>query len=197
VQDENPFTPEYFEQLYASDPDPWDFETSEYERAKYRHTLSELPHPRFRRALEVGCANGALTVDLAPRCDRLIAVDVVESVLKRGRDRCADQRHVEFHNMRVPRQTPDGPFDLILLSEVACYWDDADLAGVAQYLCRATEDDGHVLLVHYTEETGYPKTADEAVETLRDLVGNHFNTLKTERPLHYRLDLWQRVAQSR
>jgi SAM-dependent methyltransferase len=194
VQDENPFTPEYFEQMYADNPDPWNFETSEYERDKYAHTLSELPGPRFRRVLEVGCANGALTVNLAPRCDRLIAVDVAESALERARNRSTHLHHVEYHNMRIPHQTPEGPFDLVLLSEVACYWDDADLAAVAEYLGRVVENDGHVLLVHWTDPTGYPKTGDEAVELLRDLAGDRFTTIKTERPPHYRLDLWQRVG---
>jgi SAM-dependent methyltransferase len=179
--------------MFAENPDPWNFETSEYEQAKYSHTLSELPLPRFRRALEIGCANGALTVKLARRCDRLVAIDVVESALERGRGRLVGQSHVEFHNMRTPEETPDGTFDLVLISEVACYWDDIGLAGMADYLRRAVEPAGHILLVHWTEETGYPKTGDEAVETLQHLLGDGFASIKAQRPLHYRLDLWKRV----
>ena len=37
--------PGYFEQLYASDPDPWRFATSDYERDKYAATLDALPPP--------------------------------------------------------------------------------------------------------------------------------------------------------
>jgi SAM-dependent methyltransferase len=193
MHEENPFTRAYFEDLFADNPDPWNFEQSEYERAKYQHTLSELPLPRFRRALEIGCANGALTVDFAPRCSRLVAVDVVESALARAKARLADQPHVEFYNMRTPYEVPDGPFDLVLLSEVACYWDDEGHRLMADYLRKVLEPDGHILLVHYTEETGYPKSGDEAVERLQHLLGDGFTSLKAQRRPGYRLDLWQRL----
>ena len=52
--------PEYFDALYASDPDPWNFAASPYERAKYALTLNAMPKPRYRSALEVGCSIGVL-----------------------------------------------------------------------------------------------------------------------------------------
>jgi hypothetical protein len=36
-------SPEYFDALYAADPDPWKFAASPYERAKYTLTLREEP----------------------------------------------------------------------------------------------------------------------------------------------------------
>jgi hypothetical protein len=32
--------PEYFDALYAADPDPWNFAASPYEQAKYRLALA-------------------------------------------------------------------------------------------------------------------------------------------------------------
>ena len=43
-----------FDALYAGDPDPWGFETSDYEHRKYDATLAALGARRFERALEVG-----------------------------------------------------------------------------------------------------------------------------------------------
>lgn len=196
MSNQNPFTRKYFEDMFATNPDPWDFETNEYERGKYQHTLEELPLPRFRRGLEVGCANGAMTVRLGKHCDRLVAIDVVESALERARARCADQPHIEFYNMITPYEAPAGPFDLVLLSEIACYWDDTGLKAMADYLRRAVEPNGHVLLVHYILETGYPKSGDEAVETLHRLTGPAFKTVKALREDMYRLDLWRHVPGS-
>ena len=58
---EHSIEPEYFEALYKDKGDPWEFETSAYEAAKYDETLAALPKERFESALEVGCANGVLT----------------------------------------------------------------------------------------------------------------------------------------
>ena len=54
-------SPAYFEGVYANSADPWNFETSEYEAAKYADTLACLPRERFTSALEVGCSIGVLT----------------------------------------------------------------------------------------------------------------------------------------
>ena len=69
---------DYFEGLYAADPDPWGFETSEYEREKHSRTVAALEGRRFARGLEVGCSIGVLTRRLAGSCDALLAVDVSE-----------------------------------------------------------------------------------------------------------------------
>ena len=90
---ETSIDPEYFEQLYRDKADPWGFETSPYEQAKYARTLAALPANRFT-ALEVGCANGVLTAQLGPRCDALLAVDVSDTALDAARARCADLPHI-------------------------------------------------------------------------------------------------------
>ena len=41
--------------------------------------------------------------------------------------------------MEVPRQLPDGPFDLLVLSEVAYYWSIGDLELMAAFAGRAVE----------------------------------------------------------
>jgi len=108
--------PEYFDALYAADPDPWKFAASPYERNKYELTLDAMPKPRYRSALEVGCSIGILTRSLASRCDTLVAIDAAQAPLLEARRRCADLPGVRFEQMFVPDQWPDGAFELILLS---------------------------------------------------------------------------------
>ena len=50
--------PAYFEALYRESADPWHFETSDYERAKYSATLDACGPWRRGRILEVGCSIG-------------------------------------------------------------------------------------------------------------------------------------------
>jgi SAM-dependent methyltransferase len=185
---------DYFEGLYRADTDPWGFATSAYEQAKYDATLAALGTERSRRALEVGCAIGVLTARLALVCDHLLAVDVSETALAAARSRCADLANVELRKMSLPAEAPDGQFDLIVLSEVAYYWDDVDLARMGELLKRIMQPGGRVLLVHWTGETDYPQTADAAVDGLMRAAGIEFSVALADRTGDYRLDLWRRGA---
>ncbi|WP_298810974.1 class I SAM-dependent methyltransferase [uncultured Sphingomonas sp.] len=189
---ERSIAPDWFEQLFRDQGDPWHFETSAYERAKYDHTLAALPRDRYEAALEVGCANGVLTQRLAPRCADLLAVDVSPTALDAARRRCADQPQVRFEQRRMPADAPDGRFDLVLLSEVIYYWDRDDLARAATYLCEHVREGGDVLLIHWTGDTDYPLSGDEAVDGLKSLLGDHVRPMLAERRERYRLDLWRR-----
>ncbi|MEG3088793.1 SAM-dependent methyltransferase [Sphingomonas sp. PB4P5] len=184
--------PDWFEALYREQGDPWSFETSAYERAKYDHTLASLPAPRFDTVLEVGCANGVLTERLAPRCGRLLGVDVSETALAAARRRCAALPQVTLERRHLPAEAPPGCFDLVLLSEVIYYWDSADLAALAAYLQDVVPAGGYVLLVHWTGETDYPKSGDTAVGELRVLLGAAITVALEDRRDEYRLDLWRR-----
>jgi len=153
--------PAYFEALYAADPDPWRFASSAYEKEKYAATLAALPPRRFADALEVGCSIGILTAQLAPRCDRLLALDVAKSALAQARARCPA---VRFERRRIPQAWPPGRFDLILLSEMLYYLDAAGISETAARAANALQLGGCALMVHYLGETDYPVTGDQAAE---------------------------------
>jgi predicted TPR repeat methyltransferase len=186
--------PDYFEQLYAGDADPWRFASSEYEREKYAETLAALPADHYARGLEIGCSIGVLTQRLASRCTRLVAVDAAAAPLFEARRRCLDYANVAFAQMFVPAQWPAGEFDLILLSEVVYYLDAGDVAALAARVASALAPRGDVVLVHWTGETDYPLTADEAVELfIARLDGAAEVSHQVRRP-EYRLDVlaWRR-----
>ncbi|WP_236841861.1 class I SAM-dependent DNA methyltransferase [Bosea sp. PAMC 26642] len=182
--------------MFASAADPWGFETSPYEQAKYAHTLAVLGGRHYRQGFEIGCANGVLTERLAAHCDTLLAVDVSETALDRARIRCAEQKTIRFARMSFPLAVPAHPevFDLIVLSEVAYYWDDADLVLAAQRIAGFLAPGGDLILVHWTGETDYPQSGDDAVEALKETLSIDVETLLAERKAEYRLDLWRRTA---
>lgn len=188
---EHSIEPAYFEALYKDRGDPWHFETSAYEAAKYDATLAALPQDRFVSALEVGCANGVLTTRLAQRCDALLAVDVSDTALAAARTRCADQPNVRIERRRLPAEAPTGAFDLVLLSEVVYYWDSADIVRLADYLRTCVLPGGHILLVHWIGETDYPKSGDDALAELHAALGDAVTVVRSDRYDAYRLDLWR------
>lgn len=191
----NTLPPEYFDYVYQANRDPWNFETSPYERAKYAATLAALPQPHYAEAFEIGCSLGVLTAELAPRCSHLLAVDVSEAALAQARARCAGLPQVEIKLLRVPEEFPSQQFDLILLSEVGYYWSPADLARAADQLIAGLKPGGQLLLVHWTPPVhDYPLTGDDVHQFFLAKAGpgGPLQHLAGQRHETYRLDLLAR-----
>ena len=176
----------YFDALYAADPDPWQFATSDYEREKYAASLAALPDATYQAALEVGCSIGVFTRALAARCKTLLALDVADAALAQARQQCRES-NVTFQNRSVPDDWPEGSFDLIVLSEVLYYLDISALSRVAAKVDLSLPQGGVVLLVHYLGETDYPISGDEAAETF--IAATKYPVLSHARTSTYRLDV--------
>ena len=186
----------YFETMYAENSDPWDFETSAYEVAKYAATLRALPRPLYDNAFEIGCSIGVLTERLAARCRRLLSVDVSEQALSTARARCRDLPHVHFEQRSIPAEFPDETFDLILVSEVGYYWSRPDLEKARTQFEAWLAPEGHLLLVHWTPYVDdYPLTGDAVHQAFLDASrgrGARLRHLHGRQEDRYRLDLFQR-----
>ena len=181
---------EYFEDLYEQLPDPWGFETSPYERKKYERTLGVLQGRRYRRALEVGCSIGVFTTMLAPFCDEVRAVDVSEKAVAAARNRLAGFPHARVERRRLPEQTPEGPFDLIVVSEVLYYWPEEVMLAALRRFEEVLAPGGVLLAVHWRKETKtYPLQGDEVHALLLEHT-RLTNTTAIVEP-EYRLDLFE------
>ncbi len=177
----------YFARIYANDSDPWNFATSAYERDKYGATMHALGTGRFARALEIGASIGVLTERLAHVCDAVVAIDLNPIALAAARDRNRLHAHVTFERANFPHDVPPGPFDLVVVSEVAYYWSDDDFAR-ARATIAALAPGGTVVLVHFTPVVDeYPRTGDDVHDTfLADPRFAHRSGTRAER---YRLDV--------
>ena len=183
---------DYFEQMFEGTDDPWDLETSPYEQSKFTETVRALGGRSYGQGLEIGCAKGVLTQLLAPHCKKLLAVDVSVKALKAAKLRLEPQPNVEFERMVFPRERPENVFELVVLSEVAYYWDDDDLALAATWIAAHLEPGGDLLLVHWTGETDYPQTGDEAAEKLLSMLAGEGSVIGKADREKYRLDLWRK-----
>jgi hypothetical protein len=128
---------------------------------------------------------------LAARCGRLTATEVSKIAIEQARKRCVDQPNVAFQLVSSIGDPVLGPFDLIVLSEVVYYWDDAELVRAGHMIRSQARIGGHILLVHWLGETDYPKSGDDAVEGLHRLIGDQVVVEKADRTADYRLDLWR------
>jgi alkylation response protein AidB-like acyl-CoA dehydrogenase len=184
--------PRYFARIYDRQADPWRFASSDYEREKYDTTLASLPRPHYDGALEVGCSIGVLTERLAERASSLVGVDVSERALDQARERCARFPRVSFEKLQVPHQMPTGRFDLVVVSEVAYYWQRSDLELAADRMATLHRTGGHLILVHLTELVrDYPLTGDAVHDYWTDRP--EWITVHSERHERYRVDVLERI----
>ena len=184
-------TPAAFELRYRNRWDPWGFRTSAYERTRYQTTLNALPCSRYSFAFEPGCSIGELTVLLAERCEHILATDVSPTAVERARLRCSHFPHVRIECADVRDTVLDTSPDLILLSEIAYYFDVGELESLA---CRLEENlraRGTLIAVHWLGKSpDHILHGDEAHEVLlRALSLRHESS---ERHEGFRVDTWSR-----
>lgn len=181
----------YFESMYEGDVDPWHFASSAYERRKYALSVAALPRQRYSNAFEPGCSIGVLSERLASRCDRLLSTDIITAALTTASLRLREYPHVVVEVRSIPEEWPKEHFDLIVLSEIAYYFDQGELARVLELVVETTQPEAHVLAVHWRGATDYPLSGDEAhhrIGLCPDLrrVVHHVES-------EFLLDVWERA----
>ncbi|MGA1798393.1 bifunctional PIG-L family deacetylase/class I SAM-dependent methyltransferase [Sphingomonas sp. 4RDLI-65] len=154
----------HFDALFTRSADPWRYDDEPYERDRFRRTVAALAGRRYRSALELGCANGALTEQLAPLCDRLLATDASNAALGAARARVVDLPNVTLERRAMPHDMPRGTFDLIVASDMLYYLGlDGIVALMAAIEICATPD-CRILMASYLGETDTRVTGEMAAE---------------------------------
>jgi SAM-dependent methyltransferase len=157
---------DYFDAMYSGTDDPWLLQSRWYERRKYAITMALLPEPRYRHAFEPGCSIGTLTELLAQRCDRVTSVDVAESPLRTADVRlreagCRDRVSLSRSSLDSP--WPEGPFDLVVLSEVAYYLSADALRDAVRRGCAGLPRGATLIAAHWRHAVDdYPLDGDTA-----------------------------------
>ncbi|WP_299791485.1 class I SAM-dependent methyltransferase [uncultured Marivita sp.] len=79
--------------------------------------------------LELGCGTGSTALALAPSVARIVATDVSEAMLGKGREKARGQgtTNVEFRQADAA-DAPDGPFDAVLAFNLLHLLEDMDSA---------------------------------------------------------------------
>jgi len=143
----------FFDELWMRG-DPWEFETSGFEHERFAHLLKMLEAGRYQRVLEIGCGAGNFTRRFAPLADQVLALDVSAEAIAKARAAAGAQSHVEFRTANIMEYDPkpEGPWDLIVMSETIYYlgWLYAffDIAWLALELFTATRAGGQLLLAN-------------------------------------------------
>jgi alkylation response protein AidB-like acyl-CoA dehydrogenase len=174
-----------FERLYAADGDPWDYESSGYEHDKRVDTIAALPARPRRRVLDLGCSNGALTRQLAERCEAVVGAELSARAVDLASERGLPA-NVTVVQARFPDEIPPGEFDLIVCSEILYYLSPAELWRAIRWLRGQLETGATLLAVSWRGHGDEPMRGDDVHDLLtQELAAWH--TLDARRP-GYRLD---------
>ena len=181
----------YFDARYVTHVDPWYFSTNPYEKRKYALTIASLPKTRYVSAFEPGCHRGVLSEQLARRCQRLLATDIVSDDLARASQHVRDFPHVHIEQRAIPEQWPKEVFDLVVFNELAYLFDEVTLNKVMALVLRSTVCGAHILGVHSRGTSDNPLTGDRIHESIGD-------TKKLRRVVHHEekqllIDVWERI----
>lgn len=181
-----------FDALYGANADPWQVETSWYERRKLSVLLSSLPYERYRHAWEPGCGVGVATRALAARAEHVTASDSSVAAVELARRRCADLAHVEVVHSDVAAGIGGELADLVVAAEFLYYL--PDLGSALEALWGGLGEAGHLVVLHWRHR---PSDAYVSGETLHhrvaaDAASRDARALVSHTDVDFRLDIYQR-----
>jgi protein-L-isoaspartate O-methyltransferase len=184
-------TPTDFEERYRADSDPWGYTTSAYESDKYAATLAACGPGPFGQALELGASIGVFSAALATRCLRLITIDAAPTAVEIARQRLDDEPRVQLLTGVIPSAIPNGPFDLVIASEILYYLTAGELAVTIDRLCEQMAPAARLISVHWRPDgPERPQTTDAVHAALRRQ--RRLRSLERGGTDHYRLDVLER-----
>lgn len=183
----------YFDRLYGSRPDPWEFRSRPYEIRKRALTLACLPSLHYSTVFEPGCSIGVLTSDLASRGDRVLSMDLSALALASAGETVPP--NVELRQGAVPEDWPAESFELVVLSEVGYYLDSGDCRRLGERAAAGARD---LVAVHWRHPVDdYPLSGDEVHRILAETSARVGMTHLVEHAEHdFLLDVWSHDARS-
>jgi protein-L-isoaspartate O-methyltransferase len=138
-----------FERLYLETPDPWNYQTSEYERRKYEYVLACALKWRSANtsSLEVGCSVGVFSRMLADHFERITAIDLSKEALAAASHYNRGARNARFVHSDLQSFDADEQYDVIFCAEILYYIAEKDVEIVCQRLEKLLSARGIIVLV--------------------------------------------------
>ena len=136
-----------FDAMYRADSDPWQVETSWYERRKLGVLLASLPHEHYPRAWEPGCGPGVVSEALGGRTGELVASDGSQAAIDLALARPGMPGSVRLVRSELPEVPLSGTVDLVVVAEFLYYV--PDLGGALDALWSVCAPGSHLALMHW------------------------------------------------
>jgi len=168
---------EFFEELWQRG-DHWEFDSSAFEQGRFARLLALIATRHYPRVLELGCGTGTFTRHLAHLADHVVALDISPTAIARACTLEIGPATVDFRQANIMEYNPqtEGPWDLIVLSDVVCYlgwlYSFFDVGWFVSQLFAATRVGGRCVFANAMGEFGDMLLLPWLIRTYRDLFGN-------------------------
>lgn len=138
-----------FERLYLETPDPWNYQSSPYERSKYEYVLACALKCRSANAsvLEVGCSVGVFSRMLAEHFETVTGIDVSKEALTAAAHYNRDVKKARFIHSNLQSFEAGEQYDVIFCAEILYYIAEKDVEIVCARLEKLLSARGIIVLV--------------------------------------------------
>ncbi len=174
----------HLNRLYAHTDDPWNFDHSPYEQAKFIATRNALMRAQYACALEIGCGNGALAAHIAPLCAHYTGIDAVERAVHAARGKVPT---AQFDVGCYPCPLPDKDYDLVILSEILYFLTPGAIAQLARVIAERAPR-AEVICTTYLGDTEQALQGAEALTLFRKAMRPHLDLVRVVDTGTYRID---------
>lgn len=126
-----------------------DLKTSPAVSERFQKMVELLPHHRYERILDLGCAEGHLTEQIIRRFPgaEVLGVEFIPLALERAKARCRTYPSVTFELLDVGKQDIPGVFDLIFCTGTLEFGPSVTrLNTIRDRILRALAPDGYLVL---------------------------------------------------
>lgn len=186
----------FFEAMFQSSADPWNFAGDAYEQFRYSTVMRALEPGPYHRAYEPGCSVGVLTEKLAHICERVDACDISPTAVAMAQQRCAALPGVKVRRGSLRDSIRYDSYDLIVLSEIGYYFHVAEWQCLVNGIVDAMQPGAVLLASHWLGSSpDHVSTGDEvhngmAHDKLQHELGERHPDAKRG---GFRLDRWRRL----
>ena len=185
----------FFEGMFRTSADPWNFAADSYEQARYDVIVRALAGRRYRHAFEPGCSVGALTAKLATLCEQVDATDFSPSAAEQARLRCQSLPGVTVRCAAFTGDESVGQYDLLLLSEIGYYFSAAQWQAVVEHVADGLQPGAILLASHWLGNSpDHLLSGDEVHDLMQHVHLHHEHGERHTDATHggFRLDRWSK-----
>lgn len=177
-----------FKKLFQKE-DPYQSEHNNFEQFKLGSILNEIKDRKYNNALEIGCGEGFLTVQLLKCCNQIIGIDISPTAIQRAQQRYKKEGII-FKCMNIINFQPNNLFDLIVAVDI-CYYlaQEHSWKHIQEELSKwanLLHPKGQIVLAHGFNESSHPKDwlGCNIMEGYRKILENAGLCLKKEKTIH-------------